>query len=77
MLHIDLVIVRDAIELSGRDTGADMRSDEIEQLGGEFACDAHLVDLFRGLDGNGHHRFRVRVRSTPRCVSRVMRATDR
>ena len=48
LLHVDDVLVGDAVELLGRDAGLDVLAHELEHLGGEAAGDAHLLDLLGG-----------------------------
>jgi hypothetical protein len=56
VLDVDLVVVGDAIEIAGRDTGLDVRREEIEELGRKAARDSHSLDLFRRFQMNGHGR---------------------
>ncbi len=54
LLHVDLMIVRDAVELARGDTRAHVRRQKIEQLRCEASGDAHLRDLFLVLYCNRH-----------------------
>jgi hypothetical protein len=53
-LHLHHVAVAQIVQLSGRDAGANVRGDEIEDLGSEPAGDAHALQLFRALQEHGH-----------------------
>jgi hypothetical protein len=50
VLDVDLMVVRNAIELASRDARLDVRLEEIEQLGRERPGDAHPGDVFRRLE---------------------------
>jgi hypothetical protein len=54
VLHADLMLVRDRVELAGRDAGAHVRRQMVEQLGREPSRDAHLRDLVGRFDLDGH-----------------------
>src|ERR1700682_519119 len=54
VLHVDLVIVRDAVELAGGDACSNMRREKIEQLRRETSCAVHFCNLILGLDRNRH-----------------------
>ena len=49
------VIVANAVEFAGTDTGLHMRRDHLEHLGRQTAGGAHFLDFFRGFDGDGHN----------------------
>src|SRR5690606_955293 len=51
---VDDVLVADAVQLVGRNAGADMLADHVEHVGREAAGDTHLVLFLRRLDGDGH-----------------------
>ena len=53
-LHVDDVVVTDAVELGSRHARADVGRHDIEHLCGEAAGDAHGFDISGGFDGNGH-----------------------
>ena len=53
LLHVDDVVVADAVELVGGDAGLHVRRDHVQHLGGQAAGHAHLLDLFGGFDGDG------------------------
>jgi hypothetical protein len=42
------------VQLAGGDTRFHVGRNEVEDLGGEAAREAHLFDLFLALDGDGH-----------------------
>ena len=50
VLLVGDVIVADAIQFAGRDTGFDVRGDHLQHLGGQSAGDAHFFDFFRGFN---------------------------
>src|ERR1022692_5182132 len=54
LLDVNLVIVRDAIELTRGDARPNVRRQKIEQLRREPPGDAHFRNLVRGLDRNRH-----------------------
>ena len=54
MLHLHDVVVAEAVELVGGDPGLHMLADHVEHFGGEAARFAHLLLLFRGLQGDRH-----------------------
>lgn len=54
MLHIDDMVMANAIQLVCGDAGPDMWLDHPQDFGGEPSRDAHLFDLFRGLDMYRH-----------------------
>src|SRR5712692_9774893 len=47
-------LMTEAVELTGGDAGLDLRRDEVEQFPGEPPGDAHLPDLFGGLQMYRH-----------------------
>src|SRR5690606_23678591 len=47
-LHIDDVVMADAVQLFGGDTGLDVRGNDVEHLSRQAASDAHLFDFFGG-----------------------------
>src|SRR5690606_8806694 len=55
-LHVHDVVVADAVQLLGGHARLHVRGNDLEHLGGQAAGDAHLLDLFGGLEGNGHPR---------------------
>ena len=61
LLHVDDVVVADAVQLGGGHAGLHVRGDDLQHLGGQAAGDAHLLDLVRGLDGDGHRRIIAHV----------------
>ncbi|MNZ58540.1 hypothetical protein D3C78_765520 [compost metagenome] len=56
LLLVDDVVVAQAVELFGGDTGLDVLFDHLQDFGGQAAGDAHLFDVFGGFDGDGHCR---------------------
>ncbi|MNY56423.1 hypothetical protein D3C86_1925040 [compost metagenome] len=54
LLLVDDVVVADAVQFFGRDAGLDVCTDHFQHLGSQTAGDAHLLDVFRGFDGDGH-----------------------
>jgi hypothetical protein len=46
--------VAEVVELSGRDAGAHVRGNEIEDFRSELARDPHALDLFGPLHNYGH-----------------------
>src|SRR5690606_35358577 len=54
LLHVDDVVVADAVEFQGGDAGLDVLGHDLEHLGGQAAGDAHLLDLLGGLELDGH-----------------------
>src|SRR5439155_19496823 len=59
MLHVDLVVVGDAVELAGGNAGFDVRREVIEQLRCQASGHAHLGDFVGALD-----RYSRSVRAT-------------
>src|SRR5690606_1039418 len=55
-LHVDDVVVADAVELLGGHARLHVRGNDLEHLGGHAAGNAHLLDLFGGLEGDSHPR---------------------
>src|SRR5690554_5303250 len=53
-LHIDDIVVADAVELIGGDARLDVLLDHFQHFGGEAAGHAHAGDVFGGLDGYTH-----------------------
>src|SRR5690606_7891677 len=64
LLHIDDVLVADAVELFGAHAGLHVRGDHLQDLGGQVAGDAHLLYLVWGL-GSNHGRDYRRSRAPP------------
>lgn len=56
-LDIDRIAVNEVIELKGRDTRFDVRSDVVKQLGSEAAGGALSFDFFRRADMNARDLF--------------------
>jgi hypothetical protein len=56
LLHIDDVVMADAVELAGADAGLDMGRDHLQHFGGEAPGDAHLFDLVGALDQGRFHQ---------------------
>jgi hypothetical protein len=52
--------VTQAIEFSGRDSRRNVRRDEVENLCGELARDAHFFDFLRRFDDDSHELLRER-----------------
>jgi hypothetical protein len=46
--------VAQVVQLAGGDAGLHVRGDEVEHLGGEPPGDAHALQLFGGLQDDGH-----------------------
>ena len=58
-LHVDHVVMAELVQLFGCDTGFYVRLDG-RAPPGEPAGDTHLLDVFRGFDGDTHNfRFRL------------------
>ncbi|MNG99861.1 hypothetical protein D3C79_590410 [compost metagenome] len=66
LLDVDDIVVAQAVQLFGGDTGLDVFLDHFQHVGGQAASDAHLLDVFCGLDGDGHYRL-----STAPCTART------
>ena len=60
VLHVDLMVVRDAVELPGRDARLHVRREIVEQLRREAARHAHHRDVLGGLQRDRHDRGGVR-----------------
>jgi hypothetical protein len=60
--------VADAIELLGGHPRLHVRGDDLQHLGGQAAGDAHLLDLFRGLELDSHARIIPDIRARPRAA---------
>lgn len=56
LLDVDDVVMAQAVELFGGDTGLDVCFDHFQHFGGQAAGNAHLLDVFCSLDGNGHEQ---------------------
>ena len=56
VLDVDLMVVRDAVELAGGDARLHVRLEEIEELGREPTRHAHPGDVFRRFERNRHER---------------------
>src|SRR5690606_16385278 len=54
LLHVDDVVVADAVEFLGGDAGPDVLADHLQHFGGQAAGYAHLFDFIGSLDGDGH-----------------------
>ncbi|MCY1365116.1 hypothetical protein D9M69_519500 [compost metagenome] len=54
LLHVDDVVVADAVQFLGGHAGFDMLADHLQHFGGQAAGNAHLVDFGGRLDGDGH-----------------------
>ncbi len=54
LLDVHDVVVREAVELVGRDAGAHVRGQHVQHLGGKASGDAHALDLLGRLDGDRH-----------------------
>ena len=52
LLHVDHVVVADAVELAGGDAGLDIGRNHFEHVGGEAAGDAHFFEFFGGVYGH-------------------------
>ena len=53
-LHVDDVVVADAVQFLGAHARFHVRGHHLQHLGGQPAGDAHLLDFCRGLGGDGH-----------------------
>src|SRR5690606_1991378 len=53
-LHVDDVVVADAVQLLGVHARLHVRGDHLQHLGGQAAGDAHLLDFFGGLEVQCH-----------------------
>src|SRR5690606_27576695 len=53
-LHVDDVVVADAVQFLGAHPRLHVRGDHFQHLGGQAAGDAHLLDFFGGLEVQGH-----------------------
>ncbi|MNP65256.1 hypothetical protein D3C76_1608330 [compost metagenome] len=54
LLHVDDVVVADAVQFLGGHAGFDMLADHLQHFGGQAAGNAHLLDFGGRLDGDGH-----------------------
>src|SRR5690606_14786161 len=54
VLHVDDVVVADAVQFLGAHPRLHVRGDHFQHLGGQAAGDAHLLDFFGGLEVQGH-----------------------
>ncbi len=54
LLHVDHVVVADGVQFVGGDARLDVGGDHDQHIGGQLAGNAHLFNLFRCLDFNGH-----------------------
>ncbi|MNN46538.1 hypothetical protein D3C81_1609220 [compost metagenome] len=61
LLHVDDVVVADAVQFVGSDAGLDVFADHFQHFGGQAAGDAHFLDIFRRLDGDGHGSSRTQA----------------
>src|SRR3546814_481916 len=53
-LHIDDVVVADAVEFLGGDAGAHVLTDHLQHISGQTAGNTHFFDVLRGFDSNSH-----------------------
>ena len=53
-LHVDHIIVADAVQFLGGDARNDERGDHLQHLGGEPSGHAHFFGFLGGLDGDAH-----------------------
>ena len=54
LLHVDDVIVADAVQLGSGDAGLNMRPDHLQHFSCEPAGNAHFLDFFGCFDGDWH-----------------------
>ncbi len=54
LLNLSDVVVAKLVQLVGRDTGNNVRGEEIQNFGGQFARDAHAFCALGVFDGNCH-----------------------
>ncbi len=54
LLHVDDVVVADAVQLFGRHARLDVGSDDVEHLAGQTAGDAHQFDFLGGFQIHAH-----------------------
>ncbi len=54
LLHVDDIVMADAVQLFGGDAGLDVFGNHFQDFGGQFAGDAHFCDVFGGFEGDGH-----------------------
>jgi hypothetical protein len=54
LLYLHDMVVAEAVEFVGGDARLDVIADHVEDLGGQAAGLAHLLLLFRGLEGDRH-----------------------
>ncbi len=54
LLHVDDVVVADAVQLGGGDAGLDVGSDDVEHFGGQAAGHPHQLDFLRSFEVHGH-----------------------
>ena len=54
LLHIDDVVMADAVQLYGGNAGLDVFGDHFQDFGGQFAGDTHFCDVLGGFEGDGH-----------------------
>jgi hypothetical protein len=56
LLHVNDVIVADAVKMGGTYPRLHVRGDHLQDLGRQAAGYPHLLDIGRGLDGHVHGR---------------------
>jgi hypothetical protein len=54
LLHVDDVVVADTVQFGGGHARLHVRGDHLQDLGGQAAGHAHLLDVFGGFDGDRH-----------------------
>src|SRR5690606_11799949 len=54
LLHVDYIVMTNAVQFSSGDARAHVRSDHFQHLGGQAAGDTHLFDFVGCLDNDGH-----------------------
>src|SRR5450830_41005 len=54
LLHVDYIVVADAVQCFGGDAGLDVFGNHFQHVGRQFAGNAHASDVFGGFQGNSH-----------------------
>jgi hypothetical protein len=54
LLHVNYIVMADAVELVCGDARLDVLTDHLQHFGGETPSNAHLFNFVGGLDSYGH-----------------------
>ncbi|MNO50457.1 hypothetical protein D3C76_408340 [compost metagenome] len=74
LLYLDDMVVAQGVQLVCGDASLDMGGDHDQHIGGQLAGNAHLFNLFRCLDFNGHGiSLGARLRILPMPNNQVMK----